>query len=149
MNQAPTTQTYLPAQPVRAQLSTRRLNTMRFGYAFMAAGLVIVKWPMFLHDISLLPVMDGVVTALLTAMSVLAFLGLRYPVAMVPILLFEVIWKLLWIAAVAVPHLIRGDMSTRAGEILFNCSFVILIMAVTPWPYVWRRFAATAGDPWR
>jgi hypothetical protein len=38
--------------------------------------------------------MDGVVTCLLPAMSLLAFLGLRYPVRMLPIL-FEVAWKVL------------------------------------------------------
>jgi hypothetical protein len=50
-----------------------------------------------------LPVMEGVVACLLTAMSLLAFLGLRYPVRTLPILLFEVAWKAIWIAAVAVP----------------------------------------------
>jgi hypothetical protein len=84
------------------QLSTRRLNIMRFGYAFMGVGLVIVKWPLLL-DASSLPVMDGVVLCLLTAMSLLAFLGLGYPVRMLPILLFEVTWKLIWIGTVAIP----------------------------------------------
>jgi hypothetical protein len=27
---------------------------------------------------------------------------------MLPILLFEVVWKLIWIAAVAIPHLVSG-----------------------------------------
>ena len=66
------------ATAVDEQLSGRRLNIMRFGYAFMGVGLVIVKWPLLL-DASSLPVMDGVVLCLLTAMSLLAFLGLRYP----------------------------------------------------------------------
>jgi hypothetical protein len=39
--------------------------------------------------------MDGVVTCLLTVMSLLAFLGLRYPVQMLPIVMFEVAWKLI------------------------------------------------------
>ncbi|MGB8386062.1 MAG: hypothetical protein WCG47_33310, partial [Dermatophilaceae bacterium] len=30
---------------IAEELSTRRLNVMRFGYAFMGVGLVIVKWP--------------------------------------------------------------------------------------------------------
>ena len=90
-------------------LSTRRLNVLRFGYAFMGVGLAIAKWPLLLQAPSL-PVMDGVVACLLTAMSLLAFLGLRYPVQMLPILVFESLWKLIWLVAVAIPHLVAGDM---------------------------------------
>ena len=41
--------TAVDAPAVEAQLSTRRLNIMRFGYAFMGVGLAIVKWPLLLH----------------------------------------------------------------------------------------------------
>jgi hypothetical protein len=81
-------------------------------------------------------------------MSLLAFLGLRYPVGMLPILLFEVTWKLIWIGTVAIPHLMAGDMNAAAREVLINCSFVVLI-AVIPWRYAWRRYARTSGDAWR
>jgi hypothetical protein len=130
-------------------LSTRRLNVMRFGYAFMGVGLAIVRWPLLIQDAPSLPVMDGVVTCLLTAMSLLAFLGLRYPVQMLPILLFEVAWKVMWIAAIATPHLVSNNMNTATRDVLFNCSFVIIIMAVIPWGYAWRRYVRTPGNAWR
>ena len=131
------------------ELSTRRLNVMRFGYAFMGVGLAIVKWPLLIQDAAALPVMDGVVTCLLTAMSLLAFLGLRYPVRMLPILLFEVAWKLLWFATVAIPHLVADDMNAATREVLFNSFFVVIIIAVIPWGYVWRRYVRTPGNAWR
>jgi hypothetical protein len=134
---------------VPSELSTRRLNIMRIGYAFMGVGLVIVRWPLLLRDAPSLPLMDGVVTCLLTAMSLLAFLGLRYPAQMLPILLFEVTWKVMWIAAIAVPHLVADDMNAATRAVLFNCSFVIVIIAVIPWGYAWRRYARTPGDAWR
>ena len=130
------------------KLSTRRLNVLRVGYLFLVLGLAVVKWPMLLNAGSL-PVMEGVVTSLLTAMSLLALLGLRYPVQMLPILLFEVAWKLIWVAAVAVPHLLAGDMDAATGEVLFNCYFVVVILAVVPWGYAWRRYVRTPGDAWR
>jgi len=133
---------------VHEELSTRRLNIMRIGYAFMGVGLVIVRWPLLIQDAPSLPVMDGVVTCLLTAMSLLAFLGLRYPTQMLPILLFEVTWKVIWIAAIAVPHLVADDMNAATRDVLFNCSFVIVIIAVIPWGYAWRRYARTPGDAW-
>ena len=93
--------------------------------------------------------MEGVVTCLLTAMSLMAFLGLRYPVRMLPILLFEVAWKVLWIAVIAVPHLVADDMSAATRDVLFSCSFVVIIIAVIPWRYAWRRFVRTPGNAWR
>jgi len=92
--------------------------------------------------------MEGVVTCLLTAMSLLAFLGLRYPVGMLPILLFEVTWKVLWIGVIGLPHLVAGDLTAATRDVLFNCSFVVIIIAVIPWRYAWRRYARTPGDAW-
>ncbi|WP_133785897.1 hypothetical protein [Kribbella sp. VKM Ac-2571] len=125
------------------------MNVMRLGYAFMGVGLALVKWPVLVQDVRSLPVMEGVVACLLTAMSLLAFLGLRYPVRMLPILLFEVGWKVIWFGTVAIPHLIANDLSTEARNVLFNCTFIVVIVAVIPWRYAWQRYVRTPGDPWR
>jgi hypothetical protein len=53
----------------------------------------------------------GVGTCLLTAMSLLAFLGLRHRVRMLPIPLFEVAWTVHWIAVIAIPGLVADDMN--------------------------------------
>jgi hypothetical protein len=82
-------------------------------------------------------------------MSLLAFLGLRYPVRMLPILLFEVIWKVIWISAVATPHLVSGDMDDATRKVLVTSSLVVVIIAVIPWRYAWRRYVRTPGDAWR
>ena len=89
--------------------------------------------------------MEGVVTCLLTALSLLAFLGLRYPVRMLPILLFEVAWKAIWIAAVAIPQLASDDMNAATREVLFSCSFAVIILPVIPWRYAWKRYVRTPG----
>jgi len=46
----------------------------------------VVKWPL-LRGASHLPLFEGVTLCLLTAMSLVAFLGLRYPVKLLPVLL--------------------------------------------------------------
>ena len=129
------------------QLPTFRLNMMRGGYLLMAVGLMIVKWPLLLQASSM-PVFEGVVVCILTAMSLLALLGLRYPIGMLPILLFESIWKVLWLAIVALPHLIANDMDAATETMLFSVLFVVAILAVTPWDYVWKRYVMTRGERW-
>ncbi len=138
----------LELRPASSSLRTSRVNLMRVGYTVMALGLAATKWPV-IPDAASLPVFEGVVAALLTGMSLLAFLGLRYPVQLLPLLLFESAWKLIWLAVVAVPHLIAGDMSAEMGRVLFSVSLVVVILAVTPWDYVWKRYVRAPGDPWR
>ena len=79
-------------------------------------------------------------------MSLLAFLGLRYPARMLPILLFEVTWKVIWIATVAIPHLVADDFNKETGDVLFSCSLVVIIIAVIPWRHTWRRYIQAADD---
>src|SRR6185436_17969209 len=133
-----------------APLSVRRLNLMRIGYGFMAVGLVLVKWPLIINGtVATLPVYEGVVAVLLTAMSLLAFLGLRYPVAMLPVLMFEVGWKVIWMAVVGIPNFAAGDTNPQFTSVFFNVCFGVVVLAVTPWDYVWKRFVRAPGDPWR
>jgi hypothetical protein len=139
--------TFAPPTP-RTQLSVPRLNLMRAGYLLMGVGLVLVKWPL-LPQARDLPVYEGVTLCLLTAMSLLAFLGVRHPVKLLPVLLFESAWKLLWLGLVAVPTAVSGDLGPVMTDIMVNCSLVVVILAVTPWPYVWRTYVRAAGDPWR
>ena len=133
---------------ISRSLSIRRLNLMRVGYAVMAIGLAATKWPVIPNAASL-PVFEGVVAALLTAMSLLAFLGLRYPVKLLPLLVFESAWKLIWLAVVAAPHLVGGDMNAELDRLLSNVSVVVVILAVTPWDYSWKTYVRAPGDPWR
>ena len=129
------------------ELSLTRLHLMRAGYLLMGVGLVLVKWPL-LPRAHTLPLYEGVTLCLLTAMSLLAFVGLRHPVRMLPVLLFESAWKLLWLALVALPRAVAGDLDAATSEVLVNCSLVVLILAVVPWPYVWRTYVRQTGDRW-
>ena len=129
------------------QLSVTQLNVMRAGYLFMGVGLVVVKWPL-LTDASTMPLYEGVTLCLLTAMSLLAFLGLRYPARMLPVLVFETTWKLLWLGLVALPQAADGTLDAATQEVLVNCSLVVVIIAVTPWRHVWLQFVRTEGDRW-
>ena len=129
-------------------LSLTRLNLMRAGYLLMGVGLAVVKWPA-LPDAHTLPLFEGVTLCILTAMSLLAFLGLRYPVRLLPVLLFESAWKLLWLSLVALPKAIAGDLDSATSDVVVTCSLIIVILAVTPWRYVWKTYLRAPGDRWR
>jgi hypothetical protein len=46
------------------------------------------------------------------------------------------------------PHLIANDVDTATADMLFTILFVVAILAVTPWDYVWKRYAKTPGESW-
>jgi len=136
-----------PAAP--DDLPTWRLNLMRVGYLVMGVGLAVVKWPIVIGYDRSLSLYEGIVAVLLTAMSLLAFLGLRYPVRLLPILLFETLWKVIWLSVVALPAVMAGEVDQAMSETIFSCSLVVIIVAVIPWRYVWQRYVLTKGDRWR
>jgi hypothetical protein len=129
-------------------ITVPRLHALRAGYLFMGVGLALVKWPL-LGDAHALPVYEGVTLCLLTALSLLALLGVRHPVAMLPVLLLETAWKVLWLSLVALPAAVAGDLGAARTDVLVSCTFVVVVVAVTPWRHAWRTFVTGPGDRWR
>ena len=65
-------------------VSLIRLYALRATYLLIAVGLGITVWPGLLHHEHPWPLMYGVVQCVLAAVSLLALLGLRYPMQMMP-----------------------------------------------------------------
>jgi hypothetical protein len=85
----------------------------------------------------------------MSLLAFLGFLGLRYPVRLLPIHLFESLWKLIWLAVVALPQAAAGDMDSATQELMPSCLLVVIIVAVIPWRYVWHHYVQAKGDRWR
>lgn len=131
-----------------ATLPTWRLNLMRVGYLVMGVGLAVTKWPELLaHEPWELK--EGTVVTMLVAMSVLALIGLRYPQRMLPILLFEVGWKLTWLGIVALPLWLEGNLAGATREQAAAVLWVAIIIAVIPWRHVVNQYAMARGERWR
>ena len=88
------------------EVSLISLYLLRFGYVLLAALLGSSIWPAVLQHIawplSLSP-WYGIADSQLAALSLLSFLGLRYPLKMLPLLMFEMTWKAIWLLSVALP----------------------------------------------
>jgi hypothetical protein len=125
-----------------------QLNLLRLGYLVVGGGLVVVKWPLLFNH-GPWELKEGTVECMLVAMSLLALLGLRYPLRMLPILLFEVAWKVLWLAIIAVPLWSNDALTGAAREQTGTVLWVVIVIAVIPWRYVFTRYVIASGDPWR
>jgi hypothetical protein len=104
-----------PAIPLPGPLALWQLNLLRVGYVVMGVGLAVAKWPLLFAD-KPWGLAEGTVECLLVAMSVLALLGLRHPQRMLPVLLFEVAWELLWLGVMALPAWLDNQLDSATRE---------------------------------
>jgi hypothetical protein len=130
-------------------VSLPRLYLLRLGYLVVAVGLALTKWPLIINHDRPWPLFEGVETCMLVALSLLAFLGLRYPLQMLPILLFELAWKLIWVAVVVLPLWLANQIDPATLRVFYSCLVVLIVLAVIPWRYVITRYVTKPGDPWR
>ena len=55
---------------------------------------------------------------------------------MLPILLFEVTWKLIWLGVVVLPLWFDGHLDAATREQIGKVLWVAIVIAVIPWRYV-------------
>ena len=88
--------------------------------------------------------------SLLGAITLLALLGIRYPLKMMPLLFFEMLWKSIWLLAFALPRWSAGTMDQNMQGELYSYIFTVIILAVVlPWPYVFNEYIRSQGDRWK
>ena len=119
----------------------------------MRATALLAIWGLFGTVEALIehaPMDRGVHKALISGLWVMAFFALRYPLRMVPVLLFEMVWKTVWLVFFGLPQYWSGVGSPRLGEDLWAIgAFPIVVAIVIPWGYVWRHYVKAPGDRWR
>lgn len=123
------------------EITKLNLYLLRAMYFLISVGLVLTVWPEIIAPYQRLANQDSVIESLLGALALLAIIGIRYPLKMLPILIFELIWKLIWVTGFALPSWVNNDLDTYAKETLFACLIgVILIPIVIPWRFAYRHF---------
>jgi hypothetical protein len=131
----------------QCEVSLLRLYVMRATYLLLVVGVgAIILPPLVSHE----TMARGVIPSLLGAVWVLAFLGLRYPLQMLPLLMFEFVWKTIWLLDFGLEQWLSGQRPPTFAEDSFNIVLgVVLMPLVIPWGYVWRRYVKQPGDRWR
>ena len=129
----------------RVPLSPWRTNLLRAAYAPLAVGLAVFQLPLLTQLGPQTDVMEGFVTCMLAALCILSFIGLARPIAMLPLLLFEVAWKVLWLVLIALPAWYSGTIDETLAENLFAVALVAPIILLIPWKTLPGFFAGDSN----
>src|ERR1700741_2115291 len=103
------------------EVSLVRLHLLRIFYAVIAVGLGIQIFPGILRHPMDLALMRGVARSLLGAIALLSLVGIRYPLKMLPLLLFELAWKSIWVLAFFLPLYLAHRVDADTWDTFTAC----------------------------
>jgi len=130
-------------------VSLLRLYVLRAMYLFIVVGLGVYLWPSVLDPDRHWQLIQGQADCMLAAFSLVCLVGLRYPLQMLPILLWEVLWKTLWLALVPLPQWLAGHVDEAIKPSIFACGMVALVYLAIPWRYVIAHCVQMRGARWQ
>ena len=130
------------AQPV----SLIRLYLMRALYLILCVGLGSSVWPGIIHRNAWSDPLQAVAVCFWAALSLLAALGIRYPLKMLPLLLLQLAYKSIWLVAVGLPLHSAGKTSGLMPVMLMGVAFDLICI---PWVYLFESFIKSPGDRWK
>ena len=132
------------------EVSTFRLYLLRTLYLLIFVGQGSIQLSRFLHHAPGSTFWNGVGSSMLASLALVAALGIRYPLQMLPLLFFEWVWKMIWLLAVALPLWSAHHMDAGTAESVRDCLIgAIIVPIVMPWPYVLANYLKKPGDRWR
>jgi hypothetical protein len=131
------------------EVSLFRLYTLRLSYFILAAGLGTFIWPSVIHHSSEFAISQGVRFALLAGLGLTSVLGFRYPIQMLPVLLFELTWKAIYLVAFALPLWSAHQINAAAAEDIKAVLMVVVFIPLIPWRYVLAHYVLQRGDRWK
>ena len=131
------------------EVSLLRLYTLRLCYLILAVGLGLVIWPTVIRHSPEQAVAHGIQLSLFAGLGLTALLGLRYPVQMIPLLLFELTWKAIYLLAFALPLWLAHQVTPAAASDIQAVLVVVIFIPLIPWGYVVRQYILRADERWK
>lgn len=126
-----------------------QINLLRALYLLVAVGLGWVVMPGFFQSERIWGLHEGVVQCMLAAFWACSVLGVRYPLQMLPVLIWEIIWKGAWLIWVAVPLWMQGKMDEPTWAVATAVLGVLIMPIFIPWKYLYQNYLQKSGDAWR
>lgn len=134
------------------EVSVARLYVLRALYLLVVIGLGVTLMPYVFFPKKPMETWEffhGVQTCMMVAFWLLCMLGIRYPLQLLPVLMWELLWKTIWLLTVPLPLWLNGTLDDKLLPNVFAIGAVVLVYIAMPWSYVYRHYVKKQGDQWR
>jgi hypothetical protein len=128
------------------EVSTLRLYLLRAVYLLNFVLLGAGVWPTLIRHDGVSDPLQAVALSFWAALATLCALGIRYPLKMLPLLFIQLLYKSIWMTAVAFP---LWSSYRSSGYIRDMVLGIVLDLIAIPWPYVVATYLFEPGDRWR
>jgi hypothetical protein len=130
------------------RVSLFRLYLLRAFYLLIAVGEGSIQAPLFFHH-GHWTLMSGVAHCFLAALAILSLVGVRYPLRMLPLLVYELLWKATWLLGIALPLWLAGQFDADTRQSFFEIAPIVILIPILPWRYIFANYVTKPGDRWR
>lgn len=123
-------------------VSKFRIYLLRFFYFLIFVLLGREAWSEIFTHKGLWQPLPGVAFSFWAAFSTLAILGILHPLKMIPLLLVQISYELIWLIIVAFPlwsaNKLTGSSAQGLAEV--NLKSIVIDLLVIPWSYVLKTY---------
>ncbi len=133
-----------------AEITLVRLYVMRAFYLMLFLALGSMALSSLASPETPQKPLEAVAFSFWAALALLAGVGVRYPLQMLPILFMQMTYKTLWLLAVALPLWSAG---TQFDAETMRLTWAMVLgwvgdLIVIPWGYVLANYVRKPGDRW-
>ena len=123
-------------------VSKFRIYLLRFFYLLITVLLGSEVWTELITHKERWQPLPAVAYSFWGAFSILAILGIVRPLKMIPLLLVQFIYKLIWVIIVAFPLWYSNQLAGSAAQEMTSTMTkgVLIDLFIIPWPYVLKNY---------
>jgi hypothetical protein len=118
-----------------------KVYVIRLFFVLIFVFLGMDSWTAIINHQGPWKPLSGVAFSVWASYSMLSFLGIFHTLKMLPIMLFMIFYKTLWLIIVAYPLWVAGQLAgSDAEEMTMVFVWVIVPVVFMPWRYVFRTY---------
>lgn len=127
---------FRPAPDSHERVPRINLFLLRLLFTLMFLFLTYEAWDYIFHHRGPWDITKAAAWCMWGSYSAISFIGIRHPLKMLPIVLFEIVYKTAWLCIVAYPLWRQGELAGTPAEGMARVYiWVVFPVAAMPWRY--------------